>query len=264
MVSELNPGLGYWVKSSQVGRMILQSSPTHSGEQEERMPKDKFFITDSHGSRQELYVVNAQVSPGAENIEMPPQPPEFDARWETGDIQVAVEPTGEPIELPISINEAVLPITLEWELDPETGLEYILPSGGGMHKGTSQAIAEKGRVSINSQANSILLVANRKGIKHTNNLPTVFALHQNYPNPFNPSTEFRFDLPEAGKVSLVVYNVLGRQVAELVNGVREAGYHSAPWNASNVASGVYFVRFNVVDASGNAKYLNVNKLVFMK
>jgi hypothetical protein len=95
-------------------------------------------------------------------------------------------------------------------------------------------------------------------------LPTVFALHQNYPNPFNPTTEIRFDLPDAGNVSLVVYDVLGREVANLATGFREAGYHSATWNASGQASGVYFARFVATDVSGNVRISKVNKLVLMK
>ncbi len=55
--------------------------------------------------------------------------------------------------------------------------------------------------------------------------PSSFVMHKNFPNPFNPSTTIRFDLPEPADVSLVVYDVLGRKVAELANGYREAGYH---------------------------------------
>ncbi|MEK9137393.1 MAG: T9SS type A sorting domain-containing protein, partial [Bacteroidota bacterium] len=77
--------------------------------------------------------------------------------------------------------------------------------------------------------------------------PVRFELAQNYPNPFNPTTEIRFDLPDAGNISLVVYDVLGREVAELASGYREAGYHSATWNASAQASGVYFARFTVTN-----------------
>ena len=95
-------------------------------------------------------------------------------------------------------------------------------------------------------------------------LPTVFALHQNYPNPFNPSTEIRFDLPEGGHILLILYDVLGREVATLANGYHEAGYHSVTWNASNQASGIYFAHFNATDASGNVKYTKINKLVLMK
>jgi hypothetical protein len=95
-------------------------------------------------------------------------------------------------------------------------------------------------------------------------LPSEFALHQNYPNPFNPSTQIKFDLPEISNVSLVVYDVLGRKIAELENGLKEAGYHSATWNASDVASGVYFARFTATDASGNVKLRKVSKLLFAK
>ena len=95
-------------------------------------------------------------------------------------------------------------------------------------------------------------------------LPLAYELKQNYPNPFNPATQFKFDLPVASKLSLLIYDVLGRQVAELANGFHEAGSHSVTWNASNQASGFYFARFNVADANGNVKYSKVNKLVLMK
>ncbi len=98
----------------------------------------------------------------------------------------------------------------------------------------------------------------------TASLPSAFMLHQNYPNPFNPTTEIRFDLPDAGNVSLVVYDVLGREVVELASGYREAGYHSATWNAAGQSSGVYFARFNVTNAEGKIAYSKINKLVLMK
>lgn len=95
-------------------------------------------------------------------------------------------------------------------------------------------------------------------------LPTEFALSQNYPNPFNPTTQLSFQLPEAGNVSLIVYDVLGRQVATLASGYREAGHHSVTWNASSEASGVYFARFNVMSANGKAMYSKINKLMLIR
>lgn len=70
--------------------------------------------------------------------------------------------------------------------------------------------------------------------------PSSYALHGAYPNPFNPSTEIKFDLPEDSRVTLAVYDMLGRKVADLVNANYAAGYHSVTWNAKDVASGVYF------------------------
>ncbi|MCX6138876.1 MAG: Ig-like domain-containing protein [Ignavibacteriales bacterium] len=71
-------------------------------------------------------------------------------------------------------------------------------------------------------------------------LPGAFALHQNFPNPFNPSTTLRFDLPERADVSVVMYDALGRRVAELLHETMDAGYYSVPWNASALSSGTYY------------------------
>jgi hypothetical protein len=95
-------------------------------------------------------------------------------------------------------------------------------------------------------------------------LPTTFALHPNHPNPFNPSTTINYDLPEPSHVSLVIYDVLGRKVAEIVNGVQEAGFKSVVWDASGVASGVYLARFTATDAHGSVKLARVMKLVLAK
>ena len=71
-------------------------------------------------------------------------------------------------------------------------------------------------------------------------IPTSYALQANYPNPFNPTTTIRYDLPEVADVRLVVFDVLGRGVAELVNGQKPAGRHEVVWDATGWASGVYF------------------------
>jgi hypothetical protein len=75
-------------------------------------------------------------------------------------------------------------------------------------------------------------------------VPAAFALHQNYPNPFNPNTEIRFDLPEAVKMQLKIFNILGQEVATLIDGVRPAGAYRVTWDSKSasgvpVASGVY-------------------------
>jgi hypothetical protein len=89
-------------------------------------------------------------------------------------------------------------------------------------------------------------------------LPVSFSLHQNFPNPFNPSTAISYDLPVEGHITLKVYDVLGREVMTLVNGVVEAGYHQTILNAASLASGVYFYRLQA------GTFTSVKKLAVMK
>ncbi len=94
--------------------------------------------------------------------------------------------------------------------------------------------------------------------------PTRYSMEDNYPNPFNPTTQFRFTLPVESIASLIIYDVLGRQVAVLAGGVLAAGSYSEKWNASYLASGLYFARLLVKDEIGNVKYSKVNKLLLVK
>jgi len=95
-------------------------------------------------------------------------------------------------------------------------------------------------------------------------LPRQFALHPNHPNPFNPTTTIRYDLPKDSHVSLVIYDVLGRKVAEVINEVQGAGFKSVTWDASAVASGVYLARFTAIDENGSVKLSKTMKLVLAK
>jgi hypothetical protein len=81
------------------------------------------------------------------------------------------------------------------------------------------------------------------------------GLHQNYPNPFNPATTISYDLPTRSHVTLKIFNVLGREVATLVNGEIEAGRHQVRWNADRLASGVYFYRLRAGEFVENRKMI---------
>ncbi len=80
-----------------------------------------------------------------------------------------------------------------------------------------------------------------------NNIPAVYGLEQNYPNPFNPSTTIRYGLPDQSDVTLTVFNTLGQQVAQLIQGEQEAGYHEVRFECGGLSSGVYFYRLKARD-----------------
>lgn len=86
-------------------------------------------------------------------------------------------------------------------------------------------------------------------------VPFEFALRQNYPNPFNPTTTFTFDLPSSSHVALVVYDILGREVARLVNETLPAGKYARTFNASGLASGVYIYRLTAGEYSDTKRML---------
>ncbi|MCH7496051.1 MAG: T9SS type A sorting domain-containing protein, partial [Candidatus Marinimicrobia bacterium] len=101
------------------------------------------------------------------------------------------------------------------------------------------------------------------GIGDESSLPTEFALRQNYPNPFNPSTTISYSLPTASEVRIVVYNLLGNEIATIVNAQQAAGYHNVEWNGRSdsgqlVSTGVYFYRINADD------FTAIRKMILMK
>ena len=95
-------------------------------------------------------------------------------------------------------------------------------------------------------------------------VPKAYGLNQNYPNPFNPSTKISYDVPKMSQVKIVIYDVLGRVVATLVDGVQAASKYTVDWNASNVATGVYFYRMTAKSVDGSGDFTSVKKLLLMK
>jgi choice-of-anchor B domain-containing protein len=89
-------------------------------------------------------------------------------------------------------------------------------------------------------------------------LPLRYALFQNFPNPFNPTTVIRFELPASGYTTLQVFDLLGREVATLMNAYLEAGEYSVPFGAKNIASGVYWYRLS------SGEFTATRKLVLSK
>ncbi len=100
-----------------------------------------------------------------------------------------------------------------------------------------------------------------------NSIPNSYVLHGNYPNPFNPATTLLYDMPERGEVQIEIYNVLGKKLRTLVNGIQPAGRHTLVWDAkddsgTHVTSGIYFVRMY---AKGKGKpVVMTHKVMLMK
>lgn len=109
-----------------------------------------------------------------------------------------------------------------------------------------------------------IFIGDPLSVDDTRALPSSVLLEQNYPNPFNPSTVFTFQLPVSGYVTLKVYDVLGREVATLIDGMQDAGYKIHEWNASGNASGVYFYKLTVVGQNGIMSYSDTKKMLLLR
>lgn len=94
--------------------------------------------------------------------------------------------------------------------------------------------------------------------ENVNELPSEYSLKQNFPNPFNPTTIISYRIPEAGNVSLKVFDIMGKEVASLVDGYKEPRNYNVEFNASNLSSGIYFYELRV------NKYYSVKKLLVTK
>ena len=95
-------------------------------------------------------------------------------------------------------------------------------------------------------------------VDENSEIPKRYTLDQNFPNPFNPSTTIRYGLPNKSDVQLTIFNTLGQQISQLVNGEQEAGYHEVKFDASGLSSGVHFYRLRAGD------FVETRKLLLMK
>jgi hypothetical protein len=92
----------------------------------------------------------------------------------------------------------------------------------------------------------------------SNELPDSYSLSQNYPNPFNPVTNIKFSLPKSANTKLTVYDITGREVAQLVNQQLQAGTYNVDFDASHLATGAYFYRLEA------GEFTEVKKMILIK
>lgn len=150
----------------------------------------------------------------------------------------------------------------EWKLQGETTIgntvvEYL----DYRSSDNTLAIATHGRGMFLGNTSTSVSTENNEIV----NVPERFSLDQNYPNPFNPSTTISYSLPANSNVGITVYDINGRKVAEVLNGVSQtAGSHDISFDASNLASGVYLYRINAVSTSQNRSFSQVKRMTLIK
>jgi hypothetical protein len=107
------------------------------------------------------------------------------------------------------------------------------------------------------------ITSKKQQITATEASPVVTGLTGNYPNPFNPTTTISYQLQAASKVSLKIYDVLGREIVTLVSGDKPAGVYNATFDGSRFASGMYFARF-IVNSQSGKQIMQVKKMLMLK
>lgn len=110
--------------------------------------------------------------------------------------------------------------------------------------------------------NGFILKTTNGGLTFINNFsnkfPSVYKFYENYPNPFNPSTKIKFDIPKSSLVKLAVYDVLGKEIAVLLDRQLSPGTYEAEWDGSNYTSGIYYYRLTAGD------YSEAKKMILLK
>ena len=148
----------------------------------------------------------------------------------------------------LSVNNNVVTSAMRLKLDPVTTIFTVYPTAANNVLATIRA-TDRERNEI--KATIIISVISCNGVRQSypcngvtvgtesEELPTEVSLSQNYPNPFNPSTTINYALPQAGNVSLVVYDMLGRKVSVLIDELRAAGNHTARFDTNTLPNGAY-------------------------
>ena len=131
-------------------------------------------------------------------------------------------------------------------------LDYIIDQKGKVAYHSTEYQPRRMTEIINNLLN---LVSVEEDLSST---PFSFQLEQNYPNPFNPVTTIRYSLQGTRDVLLIVYNLLGEEIARLVDGVQPEGLHQITWDASSVSSGIYFYRIEAGD------FVQTRKMLLLK
>ena len=239
----IRPTQGYWVLSKEDGTITLSEGTLAKNNYTPVLDVinncSNIKISDRNGMEKLLYVADKTVDQNM--FQLPPIPPKgiFDVRYLNNSNMSQLNSEEE-----IVINSASYPIKIS---PMGTDLELSLEENG---ESRSSIIMSGESSSID---NKITKIAVKKYLP-----PSNYSLEQNYPNPFNPSTTISYSLPKAGAVKLIVYDILGREVANLVNKEQNVGNYKVQFDASTLTSGIYFYRLQ----SGG--FVETKKLVLLR
>ena len=179
---------------------------------------------------------------------LPPKPPSgaFDIRFK-GNTRIMMDKA----EIEVMSPYETITISYDVVLDAGEHMNWVLTS----ESGKENTLESTGEITVLIEETFTL---ERKAI-----IPIAYTLHQNYPNPFNPITSLRYDLPEQAQVTLTVYDMLGREVTQLINTTQDAGYRSVQWNATDmhgkpVSAGVYLYQIQA------GEFVQTRKMVLLK
>lgn len=275
IADSLFPGKGYWVRASEPGSLILSSSGGQQPVAREVVTTvsinkfDFFTLEDRSGNKRLLYFcMKNQIDGDLIMYELPPEPPVgiFDARYASRRVLEVVE-AGK--EAPITIASASYPVRISWDSRGGTAGAALLVDDRKFplkSSGSVQIHDPRSRVRLGFVSGS------------ASELPKGFSLAQNYPNPFNPETQIKYSLPalregmaataveaDAIHVKLTILDLLGREVALLVDQPQSPGDYSLTWDAAALPSGMYFYRLEAVRMldPGNS-FVQVRKMLLMK
>ena len=148
-------------------------------------------------------------------------------------------------------------------LESDVQLKWVLPSGLPQYPRIYAVLDEGNSITEihenNNKGFNVLGIQTISGIEDANyTAPVNYVLYQSYPNPFNPTTNIKYSIPKSSKVSLKIYDILGREVTSLVDKYEKSGTYTIRFTAKNLASGVYFYRIK----AGN--FVQTKKLMLLK
>lgn len=249
----IEPMKAYWVKANGSGKIILNSvskSNSKNATTASQVTANKLTFSDKTGKQQVLFFGN-EVNLPLDKFELPPIPPAdaFDIRFESGRTAALIN---DHKKQNILLQSLSLPLYLEWEITDNAIYRITDRQGNSDYelKGT-------GSISINDELLKSISLERLAGAAQSGEI-TNYALMQNYPNPFNPSTMITYQIPSGSFVTLKVYDILGQEVAVVVDKFQESGSYSVEFDSQNLSGGMYYYKLQA------GTYTEIRKMILLK